>query len=216
MVLLDAHGRPCGTAPKSAVHHTATPLHLAFSCYVVDAEGRVLLTRRAGAKATWPATWTNACCGHPQPGETLRQAVERHLRAELGMEADRMALALPDFTYRAVMDNGIVEHELCPVVVATASGDVTLAAEEADAAEWVPWRHLVTRAWHAPATLSPWSVRQIDALDAAIGEPGAWLASSARSSTVRRPAARVTAGRCGSPTTEVIDRSNRSGRRSTS
>ena len=53
----------------------------------------------------------------PPPGETLRAAVARRLRDELGVAPSGMALAVPDFTYRAVMDNGIVEHELCPVVV---------------------------------------------------------------------------------------------------
>ena len=68
MILLDRHGRPAGTAPKRTVHGSDTPLHLGFSCYLIDGAGRVLLTRRAAAKATWPGAWTNACCGHPQPG----------------------------------------------------------------------------------------------------------------------------------------------------
>jgi len=176
VVLLDARGRPCGTAPKHAVHSDHTPLHLAFSCYVVDDAGRVLLTHRAAAKRTWPSTWTNACCGHPLPGETLRQAVTRHLRDELGVAVGHLAVALPDFAYRATMFDGTVEHELCPVVVATIIGDVTPDPAEADAAEWVEWAVLVARAEHAPATLSPWSVHQIAALHSTIGHPASWLA----------------------------------------
>ena len=74
-------------------------------------------TRRAASKATWPGVWTNACCGHPQLGETLRAAVTRRLREELGVTADGIGVAVADFTYRAVMANGVVEHEVCPVVV---------------------------------------------------------------------------------------------------
>ena len=101
VVLLDERGRASGALPKYATHHADTHFHLAFSCHVVDTSGRVLLTRRAASKPTWPATWTNACCGHPAPGETLRQAVTRRLAEELGLVPLRMGLALPDFAYRA-------------------------------------------------------------------------------------------------------------------
>ena len=177
VVLIDESGRPSGTVPKRTVHGRSTPLHLAFSCYVVDDAGRVLLTRRSPAKRTWPATWTNACCGHPLPGETLRQAVARHLRHELDAQAIDLAVALPSFVYRATMGDGTMEHELCPVVIATVD-DVALNAAEADAAEWVDWAALVTRARSEPDTLSPWSVAQITTLDVTIGHPARWLRES--------------------------------------
>ncbi|HEY8547673.1 MAG TPA: isopentenyl-diphosphate Delta-isomerase [Acidimicrobiales bacterium] len=175
VVLLDAAGRPRGTEPKATVHHAATPFHLAFSCHVVDARGRVLITRRSAAKATWPGTWTNACCGHPLPGETLRAAVTRRLRDELGVVPRRMAVALPDFAYRAVMGDGVVEHELCPVVVAEVDGDPDPDPAEVGDVAWLPWEELVERARRSPETLSPWSVEQIDHLAARVRSPHAWL-----------------------------------------
>ena len=146
MVLLDGRGRPSGRARKSAIHGLDTPFHLAISCYVVRADGRLLITRRAAAKKTWPGVWTNACCGHPRPDESLESAVRRHLYDELSLCADRLRVVLPDFTYRAMMDNGRVEHELCPVFIAEVSDDVVMDPDEADALEWVTWGELQRRA----------------------------------------------------------------------
>jgi geranylgeranyl diphosphate synthase type I len=177
VVLLDAFGQAAGTLPKHAVHHAGTPFHLAFSCHVVDEHGRALLTRRAASKATFPATWSNACCGHPLPGETLRSAVTRRLAAELGLSPVRMGLALPDFTYRASLD-GIVEHELCPVVIAEVAGLPEPDPDECDDHEWAEWGAVLDRADTRPETLSPWSVRQfarLARLAPAPGGPRAWL-----------------------------------------
>jgi len=160
-VLLDARGRPSAIADKAGVHDHATPLHLAFSCYVVDERGRTLLTRRSARKRTWPGVWTNACCGHPLSGETLREAVTRHLVAELGLRPVRLALVLGDFAYRATMDDGTVEHELCPVVVAETDGVLRPDPDEVEQWEWIEWSDLVRRAVERPHTLSPWSVEQV-------------------------------------------------------
>jgi isopentenyl-diphosphate delta-isomerase len=161
VVLLDDRHRIIGAAAKSVVHHRATPLHLGFSCHVLDEHGRALLSRRASSKATWPGAWTNACCGHPAPGETLRAAVDRRLTHELGVTSVRMALALADFAYRAVMPDGTVEHELCPVVVATIDRPPRPNPDEVDDVTWLPWPDVCRRAAAAPSTLTPWSVEQL-------------------------------------------------------
>ena len=100
-MLVDEAGRPAGTMPKADVHGPDTPLHLAFSVYLFDAEGHLLVTRRALGKRTWPGVWTNSCCGHPLPGEPSAQAAARRLREELGVRLVHSAGALPDFRYRA-------------------------------------------------------------------------------------------------------------------
>ena len=79
IVLLDKDGQATGTAPKAPSHHTDTPLHLAFSCYLTDDAGRVLITQRAHGKASFPSVWTNSACGHPAPGEGLREAIRQSL-----------------------------------------------------------------------------------------------------------------------------------------
>ena len=124
VVLLDETGSACGTAAKAAVHHAQTPLHLAFSAYLFNPAGQFLLTRRAESKLTFPGVWTNTCCGHPQPGEPMSGGVLRRLRDELGIGAATLTLVLPRFRYRARMDNGVLENELCPVYAAYAADSI--------------------------------------------------------------------------------------------
>jgi isopentenyl-diphosphate delta-isomerase len=166
VVLVDDDGRELGTAAKASVHHEKTPLHLGFSCYVFDAEGRVLMTRRALGKRTWPGVWTNSFCGHPAPGEAVMDAVHRRARQELGLRIDGLTCVLPDYRYRAVAADGTVENELCPVFCTIASGPVRPAPSEVMDHAWVPWAELRTAAalrW----AISPWAAEQIPLLEAA-------------------------------------------------
>ncbi len=161
VVLLDEHGSPTGTAPRAEVHHADTPLHLAFSCYLLDGSGRVLLTRRALAKRTWPGVWTNSFCGHPRPGEKVPDAVQRHARHELGLEVTDVEPLLPDFRYRAVDASGTVENEVCPVFTARTSQLPEPNPEEVMDLRWVSPEELTAAAAAAPWSLSPWLLEQL-------------------------------------------------------
>jgi isopentenyl-diphosphate Delta-isomerase len=170
VVLLDELGQPCGTAPKSEVHTTDTPLHLAFSLYVFDGDGRFLATRRALTKVAWAGVWTNSCCGHPGPGEDLLTAASRRLEQELGLRASSITAVLPDYRYRAVSPEGLVEHEICPVFVARVDAlPVPNPAEVVEHA-WVAWPDFVAVARTSPWLLSPWSAEQALLVDAAMTE----------------------------------------------
>jgi isopentenyl-diphosphate Delta-isomerase len=164
VVLLDESGQEVGTADKASVHHDATPLHLGFSCYLFDASGRVLVTRRALGKRTWPGVWTNSYCGHPAPGEPILTAVRRRAYQELGVTIDAPVCLLPRFRYRAVATDGTVENEICPVFCARAHTAVQADPEEVMDSTWVSWDDLRSAA-QLPWAISPWAVAQIPQLD---------------------------------------------------
>ena len=166
VVLLDDQGSPIGTAPKATVHTTDTALHLAFSCHVFDAQGRVLVTRRALAKKTWPGVWTNSFCGHPRPDERTEDALARHAQHELGLILQDVAVALPRFRYRATDAGGTVENEICPVYTAHAVDDPQPNPAEVAEYAWVDPVRLGAALQATPWAFSPWLVLQAEQLRA--------------------------------------------------
>jgi len=166
VVLLDGDDRPSGTAPRTEVHTTSTPLHLAFSCYLLDEDGRVLLTRRAVSKQTFAGVWTNSFCGHPRPHEPMEDAVHRYAERELGTSLRDLRCVLPTFRYRAVDASGIVENELCPVFVAVIDGPIEPSPDEVAQMRWMTVDELDDAVAAAPWALSPWLVEQHAALRA--------------------------------------------------
>jgi isopentenyl-diphosphate Delta-isomerase len=183
VVLLDEDGHAIGTTDKRSVHHDDTPLHLAFSCYLFDADGHVLVTRRALHKHTWPGVWTNACCGHPAPGEGLEDAVRRRVGQELGVELDDLRLLLPEFRYRAEMD-GVVENEMCPVFVARVTQPLRPDPDEVAEVGWEPWSSFRAGVVDGTRPVSPWCRDQVALL------PEDPLSAPAASSEGLPPAAR--------------------------
>lgn len=165
VVLLDEHRRPVGTAPREGVHSHATPLHLAYSCWLFDAEGRFLLTRRALGKRSWPGVWTNSFCGHPRPGEVPAAAVIRGGVTELGADVHSVVELLPHFAYRAVDASGVVEHEYCPVFMARVDGEVRPHPDEVAEHRWLHLDELRAALEAAPWALSPWFREQAALLD---------------------------------------------------
>jgi isopentenyl-diphosphate Delta-isomerase len=166
VVLLDEAGHSIGSAPKADVHHRSTPLHLAFSCYLFDDTGRVLMTRRALAKHTFPGVWTNSCCGHPAPDESVTEAVLRRARQELGVGIVDLRCVLPEFRYHAIASDGVAENEICPVYAGRAVGSLDPDPAEVMDTAWVPWDQLRMAA-QLDWAISPWAREQVPLLDAA-------------------------------------------------
>lgn len=164
VVLLDESGEPVGVLDKARVHGPDTPLHLAFSCHLLDPSGRVLITRRSLQKVTWPGVWTNSFCGHPRPAEPIITAVHRHADHELGAQIVDVRLALPVFRYRAEDASGTVENEICPVYIALIDSAIDPRASEVMEHDWVDPLDLGRAVRLTPAVFSPWLVLQAQLL----------------------------------------------------
>ena len=164
--LVAEDGSDIGTAEKATVHTRSTPLHLAFSCHIFDGSGRILLSRRALAKPTWPGVWTNSFCGHPAPGESFEDALRRRAEFELGMGLSDLSPVLPDFRYRATDASGTVENEICPVYTALWTGDAATPLqpnpEEVCDWRWVDPKEVLKAAAAVPFVFSPWLVLQLE------------------------------------------------------
>lgn len=164
VVLLDESGTRIGDASKAEIHTDFTPLHLAFSCYLFNDTGQLLLTRRALSKLTWPGVWTNSFCGHPGPGEEIEAAIHRRAEEELGAQVHDVTVIDPNFRYRATDASGVVENEICPVYTARISGDLRPRAAEVAEAQWAELAAVIDATRLTPFAFSPWMVKQLGLL----------------------------------------------------
>lgn len=146
VVLLNVSNEPIGSAPKLEIHHSNTPLHLAFSVYIFNNKNKFLITKRASVKKVWPNVWTNSCCGHPMPEETMENAIRRRAKFELGLELSIITNIIPDYKYKTPPYKGIIEHEFCPVYAARAITEVVKNNREVDDFKWVEWPEYIKSA----------------------------------------------------------------------
>src|SRR5947207_15440533 len=108
LILVDDHDKPWGKLEKDQVHQLGL-LHRAFSVFIFNSKGELLLQQRADEKYHSAGLWSNSCCGHPRFGEELIHAVSRRLEEEVGISCDiKFAFS---FIYKADFENGLSEHE---------------------------------------------------------------------------------------------------------
>jgi isopentenyl-diphosphate delta-isomerase len=134
LILVDEQNRAVGQAEKRAVHEAGL-LHRAFSIFLIDAKGRLLLQRRSAAKYHSAGQWANSCCGHPRPGESTLRAARRRLGEELGATASlRHGFRA---RYRTLLPNGLTENELVYVFFGGAPATLQLNPDEVSAVGWM-------------------------------------------------------------------------------
>jgi len=168
LILVDQADCEIGTLSKGACHDGQGVLHRAFSVFLFDADGRLLIQQRAADKRLWPLYWANSCCSHPRAGEDMGEATIRRTEEELGVRAELEFVY--KFQYQAVYGDLGAEHELCWVHIgktaetevrpnpseiadwrflAPAEADALVADESADVAPWfrMEWRELRQAYW---------------------------------------------------------------------
>ncbi len=134
LILVNAEDVQIGTCDKADAHYHGT-LHRAFSILIFDTKGRMLLQRRAQHKYHSPGLWTNACCSHPTPGEDTEAAAHRRLWEELRFDCPLTFQY--HFTYRALLDNGLIEHELDHVYTGVYEGPISPNPDEVDSYAYI-------------------------------------------------------------------------------
>jgi isopentenyl-diphosphate Delta-isomerase len=154
VVLVDEQNNVLGTAPKLAAHNSDTPLHRAFSVFLFNSRGELLLQQRALHKKTWPGVWSNSCCGHPGLGESVRAAAHRRLSRELGFIGLNLDMVLPNYRYRYEKD-GIVENEICPVLVGFTNLKPAINPEEVANIHYINWYEFLEKL-NQGGQYSPW------------------------------------------------------------
>lgn len=164
VVLVDEQNNKLGLADKYEVHTHQTPLHRAFSLFMFNTNGELLLQQRADSKKTWPNVWSNSVCGHPADGESFEAAAKRRADYELGIElgVSDIHMILPDYRYR-YEHLGVVENEFCPVLVAFGKYIPSPNPNEVQAVRWVRWAEFLNEL-SKPNKYSEWCQEEAELL----------------------------------------------------
>jgi isopentenyl-diphosphate delta-isomerase len=127
VILVDEQDRPIGLMEKQAAH-IGPHLHRAFSVFIFNSKGELLLQQRALSKYHSPGLWTNTCCSHPRAGETLEEATSRRLMEEMGMVCPIHEVYT--FIYMAPVGQGLTEHEFDHVFIGQSDDIPAINTEE--------------------------------------------------------------------------------------
>jgi isopentenyl-diphosphate delta-isomerase len=153
VVLVDKNDKKIGLMPKMEAHEKAV-LHRAFSVFIFNKDGDLMLQQRAAHKYHSPLLWTNTCCSHQRDGEANLEAGKRRLFEEMGFNADLKEVF--SFVYKAPFDNGLTEHELDHVMVGYFDNKPNINKDEVEAYKWMALEDVKTDIEKNPHIYTAW------------------------------------------------------------
>jgi len=154
LILVDSNDEQTGTLSKTECHVGEGLLHRAFSVFLFNEDGKVLIQQRSANKPLWPMIWANSCCSHPRDGESTEAAASRRIKEELNLSCELTYLY--KFQYQARWDNDKSEHELCWVFAGHFSGDFRIDKNEVNDWAFMTPEELTTAIADTPDIYSPW------------------------------------------------------------
>ncbi|NLR82092.1 isopentenyl-diphosphate Delta-isomerase [Chitinophaga eiseniae] len=153
VILVNEKDEAIGTMEKMEAHQKGV-LHRAFSVFIINDAGELLLQRRALEKYHSAGLWTNACCSHQFPGETTAAAAHRRLQEEMGFDCELHEIFA--FTYKSEFDNGLTEHEFDHVLLGVYNGNILPNAAEVCDYRYLPTRQILELIKNEPDTFTIW------------------------------------------------------------
>jgi len=162
IILVDNNDAEVGTMDKLEAHQKGL-LHRAFSILILNDTGKILLQQRAANKYHSANLWTNSCCSHPRPGETVVQTGQRRLFEEMGINCDLKEIG--SFLYKHRFENGLTEHEYDHVLIGTHEGDPMPNPVEVQDYKWISPKALKEEMQLNPAKFTYWFAKALKALE---------------------------------------------------
>lgn len=153
VILVDENDNELGLMGKMEAHEKGV-LHRAFSVFVFNQKGEVMLQQRAIEKYHSGGLWTNTCCSHPRQGETVLEAAHRRLEEEMGFDCELEKQF--HFIYNRKLDKGLTEHELDHVLFGKFDGKPHLNPDEVASYKWVNMQDLKTDIRNNPELYTEW------------------------------------------------------------
>ena len=163
LILVDSLDNEIGTMNKLECHQGAGKLHRAFSVFLFNEKGELLIQQRSASKTLWPLFWANSCCSHPRKGETMIEAVNRRLHDELGLIEFSLKY-IYQFSYVAKYKNIGTENELCSVYMGKIDSELNVNPNEIADSKFISKKEL-DKLLRVEEKTTPWFLMEWEKLN---------------------------------------------------